>query len=108
MQLFSLFRGHVLQSGITRESLKVSPMLDRTAAEAAMFLFWSHGPKRPMGKEHWRDDVSAVTNSSDSRERCCFTYKDTRSFIYYHTARLYGDILILFPGLIDWFDCLKI
>lgn len=69
-QLFNLPRGHVLQSGITRESLKVSPMLDRTAADAAMILFWSHGRKRPMG---WRDDVSAVMYISDSRGRCRFT-----------------------------------
>ncbi|CAG5938159.1 unnamed protein product [Menidia menidia] len=49
--LTSLYRGHVLQSGILRESLKVSPMLDRTAADAAMTLFWSRARKQPIGEK---------------------------------------------------------
>lgn len=53
-QVFNLYSGHVLQSGITRESLKVSPMLDRTAAADAIFLFWSHGRKRPIAKDLWQ------------------------------------------------------
>ncbi|CAG5941729.1 unnamed protein product [Menidia menidia] len=55
--LTSLYRGHVLQSGILRESLKVSPMLDRTAADAAMTLFWSRARKQPIGEKSeikWR------------------------------------------------------
>lgn len=57
---FNLNSGHVLQSGITRESLKVSPMLDRTAAEAAMTLFWSHDCSQPIGNEQRSGNISAV------------------------------------------------
>ncbi|XP_075946274.1 uncharacterized protein LOC142948261 [Anarhichas minor] len=44
-----------------------------------MILFWSHDRQRPMGKERWRGDNSAVMHCSDSRGRCCFTYRIGRS-----------------------------
>ncbi|KAF3852229.1 hypothetical protein F7725_005584 [Dissostichus mawsoni] len=47
-------------------------MLERTAAEAAMILFWSHDRKRPITKERWRRDICAVMHLCDSRGRCCF------------------------------------
>ena len=73
-QLFNLYRGHVLQSGIARESLKVSPMPDRTAAAAAMILFLSRGRKRPTGKKRRRrDDRPDVIRRPPGRGRCCVT-----------------------------------
>lgn len=39
LEFFNRLHGHVVQSGMRRETLKVNPILHRTAAEAAIVLF---------------------------------------------------------------------
>lgn len=75
---FDRWKGQLLQSGKARESLKVSPTLDRTAAAAAMFLFWSQDWTQPMGRERCWAVIAVVITCSDSRGRCCVTdrYED--------------------------------
>lgn len=66
-QFFALLHEQEVQSGMSRETLKVNATPHRTEADAAIVLFWSHDKKRPIGTKNEPNDVSAVTHTFDGR-----------------------------------------